>query len=107
MLVRREVLILRGVKTARTGAELNVGTIIGMGVSAIPQTRATMNAFLALERGNAVGALSNGLSGAHGDAGFFSAHGAEFQVAEDDVIGKAGHRLHFAAYEQSVLLGDE
>ena len=49
----------------------------------------------------------DGLAGTHGDAGFFGAGDAEGGVAEDDVIGEAGHGLHFAAQQQGVLLGDE
>jgi len=48
-----------------------------------------------------------GLSGAHGDAGFLDAGNAELLFEEDDVISESGHCLDFAAHEQRVLLGNE
>ena len=76
-------------------------------VSAVPQTCAAVDAFFALEGGHAVGAERDGLAGAHGDAGFLLAGDAELVVEEDDVIGEAGHGLHFAAHQQRVLVRDE
>ena len=66
-----------------------------------------MDAFFALEGGRALGAERDGLAGTHADAGFFQARDAALAVEEDDVIGVAGHGLHFAAHQQRVLVGDE
>ena len=66
-----------------------------------------MNALFAFKGRYAVVAQRDGLAGAHGDAGLLHAGNAEPRVAEDDVVGKAGHGLHLAADQQSVLLRDQ
>ncbi len=68
---------------------------------------AAMDALLAFEDGQIVGAERDGLSGAHGDTCLFVAGGAQAKIAKDYVIGKAGHGLHLAAHQQSILLRDE
>jgi hypothetical protein len=56
-----------------------------------------VNALFALKRGRAVSAKSNGLTGAHGNAGLLHAVNTQARIAEDHVIGEAGHGLNFAA----------
>jgi len=77
------------------------------GLGAVPEASAAVNALFSLEGGEAVGALGDGLARAHGYAGFLAACGAEFQVAEDYVVGETGHGLDLATDEERILLGDE
>ena len=71
---------------------------------AIPEAAAAVDAFLALEAGQAVGAFSNCLARAHGYACLLVALCAVLQVAEAHVIGETRIRLDLAADEQRVLL---
>ena len=66
-----------------------------------------MDALLALEGGQSIGAERDGLAGAHGHASFVFALGANGEVAEVDVIGESGRGLDFAAHQQRVLVGHE
>ena len=94
-------------QSARSGAEFEIGVLAVGRFGAVPHAAAAVDALLAFEDGKIVGAQRDGLAGAHGDAGLFVAGGAEAQVAEDHVIGKAGHGLHFAAHQQGVLMRDQ
>ena len=94
-------------QAARAGAEFDVGVLAVGRLAAVPQACAAVDALFALEGGRAVLALRDGLAGAHGDAGLLAAGDAELRVAEDDVIGEAGHGLHLAAHQQRVLLRDQ
>ena len=99
--------VFRRMQAARAGAEFYVGVDAVRGLAAVPETCAAVGAFFALEGGRAVFAEGDGLAGAHGDARLLIAADAEADVAEDDVIGEAGHGLNLAAKEQCVLMGDE
>jgi len=68
---------------------------------------AAVNALLALEGGRAVLAQRDRLPRAHRDAGLLVARNAKARIAEDDMIGESGHRLHLAADQQRVLLRDQ
>src|ERR1035437_8021131 len=91
--------VFRCVQTARAGAEFDVGVLAVGGLVAVPQACAAVDALFALEVGRTVLALRNGLAGAHGYACLLSARDAKLRIAEDDVIGEAGHGLDFAAHQ--------
>ena len=82
---------------ARAGAELDVRAVAVRGLAAVPQTGAAVDALFSFKIGHAIDAVSECLAGTHGYAGLLNALGAELRIAKGDVIGKAGHGLHFAA----------
>src|ERR1017187_3696553 len=70
-------------------------------------TRAAVHALLAVEQRDAVRTRRDRLPRAHFDAHLDRAALAEIRIDEAYVVGIAAGRLHLAAHQQGVLVGDQ
>src|SRR5450759_1594863 len=78
--------VLRRMQAASAGAEGDVRLfqVAGNRRGAVPQTRAAVDAFLAVERRHATITERNGLTGASLDANFRATFLAQFRIQEHD-----------------------
>src|SRR5271165_339968 len=90
-------LVLGRVQSAGAGAELQVGLALHR-LRTVPHTSAARDALLAIEIGRPFHAPGNGLPGTHLHAKLASAAAADFNVAEDDVVGISRRSLDLAPH---------
>ena|ERR1035437_1156696 len=92
------ILVLRRVQSAGAGAEGDVHAfgIFRVRLRAVPQARAAVDAFLAVESRHAGFAGINRLAAARLDANPRAAFFAEFGMQENHVVGVTVRRLHLA-----------
>lgn len=77
------------------------------GGGTVPQARATVNAFLAVEIRHAIFTGRDGRAGTDLNAQLRAAALALVRKSKRDVIGLAGLRLHLATEQECVLVRDE